>query len=214
VIEMKGLVLPMAAITIAGLFLATRAHPAYAMCPDLTVEEQVQSAHIIVTGTVSQVDMVPPLDEESPDDLVHTFQAVLTVDEYLKGSGPDTLTIPSTAHSFFFDDEGHLVEEMQSPGIDFEGSAGKRYILFLQGEVGSLIPDACSSKTITQDDQQLIEDVRSAIAAAEALPPTGSAPAGDQTGDGTPWLPIIGSSLGLTLLAGGGWLTLRAWRRA
>ncbi len=206
-------VLPMAAIAVAGLLLSTGARPAHAICVAKTPEEYVQAADIIITGTVSQMDIVPPLDEESPDDLVHTLQATFAVDEYLKGSGPHTLTILEPSHTFLFDDEGVLMGRWVEDGVFYQESAGKYYILFLQGEVDSLATHACSGSRIL--DQQFLEDVHEAIAAVEALPPTGSAPAGDRSGETAPWLPIIvGSSLGLTLLAGGGWFTLRARRRA
>lgn len=212
---MKGLVLPLAAIAIAGLFLPTRAHPVHAICAPMTVEEYVQGADFILTGTVSQTAFVPPVDEESPDDLVHTYHAVVAADEYLKGSGPDTVTILEPSFEFTFNDAGELVGMVSEDGVFSQQSAGKHYILFLEGEVDSLVAPGCAgSRTIDQGDQQLIEDVRAAVAAAEALPPTGSAPARDQSGQATPWLPTIASSLGLTLLAGGAWLTLRAWPRA
>src|SRR3989304_8615046 len=103
---MKGLVLPLAAIAIAGLFLPTRAHPVHAICAPMTVEEYVRGADFILPGTVSQTAFVPPVDEESPDDLVHTYHAVVAAGEDLKGTGPDTVTLNAPPFEFNFNVAG------------------------------------------------------------------------------------------------------------
>lgn len=208
---MTRLVLPLAAFAIAGLVLPRPAHAC--ICPPITAEELVQVADIILTGTVTELTITPPLDPDAPDTLQHTSNVILQVDEYLKGSGPSTVTILEPGFTFHFDDNGEVVTGLSTCATFRPGSGGSRYLLFLQGEVDSLVSGGVCSGSHIVDEAYLLK-VRAALAEPIDLPPSGSAPAGDQPHDGTPWLTIIvGSSLGLTLLVTGGWLTLRAWRR-
>lgn len=210
---MTRLVLPMVAFAVVGFILP---RPAQACsCVSITVEEEVQVADIILTGTVTEFTITPPLDPDTPDTLEHTSNVILQVDEYLKESGPSTVTILEPGLTYYFDDDGDVGMAISSCTTFGPASVGSQYLLYLQGEVDSLVsPGVCGSRRINQDDSDYVEDVREAVAAVEALPTTGSAPPSERSGESTPWLPIIGSSLGLTLVASGGWLTLRARRRA
>ena len=206
---MKRFLLPLAAVATIGLLLPTSVRPAYACsCALTSIETRVQDADIILTGTVSEVIFTPPLNPDTPDDEEHKTDVVLQVDEYLKGSGPSTVTIFEPGLTFHFNDEGELLTGFSSCATFGQGSEGKRYILFLAGEVDSLIsPGLCSGSGIV--DEEHLQDVK-AITGPGTLPPAGSAPPDEQAGAGVPRLPIvIASSVGAAALAAASALLLR-----
>ena len=195
---MKRFLLPLIAVTIAGLILPADVRPAYACsCALMPAEVRVDTADIIIIANVTELVVTPPLDPDAPDDLEHRSDFVLQVDEYLKGSGPSTVTIFEPGLSFVFSDDGEVVTGFSSCATFTQGSEGKRYILYLTGEADSLIsPGLCSGSGLV--DEEHLQRVRAVLAEPPDLPPTGSAPSEADSGNMFPWL---ATALGATALA-------------
>jgi len=200
---MKRLLLPLAAITIAGLLLPSGVRPAYACsCAPLPPKAHVDNADVIVIGTVSEViDTTEqfPAPEEKSDGAIPDVDAVIEVERYLKGSGPAEIEVddpPSGGTCGFFE----------------QASLGQRYVLFLTGETSLLQTHLCSGSTPLVDTphvQQFLQDVQ-AITGTGTFPPNGSTPPTEQPAADTPWLPIIiASSVGAAAVAAASALLLR-----
>jgi len=199
---MKRLLLPLAAIAIAG-FLLPSVNPAYACsCAFSTPQELVDFADVIVIGTVVRLIETTeefPTPEEKPDGQIPDVDAAVQVERYLKGSGPAEIEVddpPSGGTCGFLE----------------QASLGQRYLLFLTGETSPLQTHLCSGSTPLVDTphvQQFLQDVQ-AITGPGTLAPTGSAPPNEQPGAGVPLLPIvIASSVGAAALAAASALLLR-----
>ena len=207
---MKRFLLPLAAITIAGLLLPSGVRPAYACsCALMPAEVRVDNADIIIIANVTELVVTPPLDPGAPDDLEHRSDFVLQVEEYLKGSGPSTVTIFEPGLSFVFSDDGEVVTGFSSCATFAQGSEGKRYILYLAGEADSLIsPGLCSGSGLV--DEEHLQRVRAVLAEPPDLPPTGSAPSEADSGNSFPWL---ATALGTAALAASALLLRRRLAR-
>ena len=100
----------LALLVTAGL-LARGAAPAAHACsvasPGPTLEERVDEADLIFTATVTASQFDPPLDPNTPDEFIHIYKVTIHVDEYLKGSGPGSITY-ETSHRFWFEADGSL----------------------------------------------------------------------------------------------------------
>ena len=206
---MKRFLLPLAAITIAGILLPSGIRPAYACsCALTSIETRVKDADIILTGTVAELVITPPLNPDVPDGEEHRTDVVLQVDQYLKGSGPNQVNIFEPGLTFQFDTDGNLVTGIVSCATFGQGSEGKRYILFLTGSVDSLTsPGLCSGSGIV--DEEHLQEVQAVLAAPVDLPDTGG-PAPASPSSAAPWLAIaLASSLGAAALAAASTLLLR-----
>ena len=204
---MKRLLLPLAAITIAGLLLPAGVRPAYACsCAALTPEQYVDNADIIVVGTVVRLIETTeefPTPAEKPGGQIPDVDAALQVERYLKGSGPAEIEVddpPSGGTCGFLE----------------QASLGQRHLLFLTGETSPLQTHLCSGSTPLVDTphvQQFLQDVQT-ITGPGTLPPTGSTPPSEQPASDTPWLPIIlGSALAASGLAASAFLMHHRLRR-
>ena len=195
---MTRLLLPLAALAIAGVLLPTGIRPAYACsCTALIPQQHVDNADVIVIGTVVQLidtsEQFPAAPEKSEGTGIASItdvDAVVAVERYLKGTGPAQVEVddpPSGGTCGFFD----------------QASLGKRYLLFLTGETSPFQAHLCSGSTLIVDDQfnqQFLQDVK-AITGPGVPPATGTAPPVAEPGADFPWLPIIlGSSLGASAL--------------
>ena len=204
---MKRFLLPLAAIAIAGLLLPASVRPAYACsCAALTPEEHVDNANIVVIGTVIRLidstEQFPAAPEKSEGTGIAStpdVDAVVTVERYLKGSGPAEIVAddpPSGGLCGFLD----------------QASLGQRYLLFLTGEASPFNTHLCSGSTQIVDNQfnqQFLQDVEAIT--GPGIPPTDATALPQQTrGDSFPWLPIIlGSSLAAGALAAASAILLR-----
>ena len=185
---------------VAGPMLVI-ARPAYACsCGITSLEDRVASTESIVVGTVREIT------DLSTKGMVISFTYDLTVaiDEYLKGSGSDTITIRN----------GPLQGEACSAfGPD---AVGKTYLLFLgRDEAGRFITSSCSGSGAIGDTnrdhmESTIEQIRQLVAGgtspatevpptapADELPPAGSG--GDLPEQSNAWLflAIAGAGLGV-----------------
>ncbi len=203
--NMKRLLLPLAAVAIAGLLLPAGVRPAYACsCALTSIETRVQDADIILTGTVTELVITPPLNPDAPDGEEHRTDVVLQVNEYLKGSGPSTVTIFEPGLAFQFDTDGNLITAFSSCATFGQGSEGKRYILFLTGSVDSLTsPGLCSGSGIV--DEEHLQEVQAVLAAPVDLPDTGGPPPAVDSSADFPWL---ATALGAGVLAAASGLLL------
>jgi len=193
--EMKRVLLPLAALAIAGL-LFTNTRAAYGCsCVPSSTQQKVENTDVIVIGTV--VRLVEDPDERVGTDL--EVDGIVSVERYLKGSGPSEIEVddpPSGGLCGFLD----------------QASAGRRYLFFLKGEGAHFSTSSCAgSIPITEDaaSQQHLRDVEAAVAGAGSLPDTGSAPPSEEPGSDTLWLAII---IGSSLAGASAWLVRRASR--
>ena len=161
--------------------------PAYACgCVTKPLETSVAEASTIVTGVVSEVAIVPPLDQAAPDTVEHQLFVTFAVEKYLKGGGPASLRMLEPGLSYSFTPEGTLQGTLACPMFS-ESSKGQSWTLFFrEGSDVSLRPDGCgasflnSSATAGATLQQV-----SSITGPGALPsgggplsPTGRFPLG------------------------------------
>ena len=167
------------------------ARPAYACtCHPPNLEERVASMEAIVVGTVREVDK-----ELS----VHDY--TVEIDEYLTGSGPDTITVRDAS---------------ACSGFSYGDPVGKPHLLFLsRDEAGRLRTNMCFGSGAIDERgrdyvESTIEQIRllvagepapatesPPIAPADELPQAGSG--GDLSEQSNAWLflSIAGASLGV-----------------
>jgi hypothetical protein len=187
---MKRFLLPLAAVTIAGLLLPAGVRPAYAFaCAPVPLAKQVEAATFVLTGTVTEYAIKPPLDPEKPDDAVHRSFVTVRVDEYLKGTGPNSLTVPEPNVSYSFRDDGELGGVVGEGAIFDETSEGKRYVLFLGGTVDAIVNRGDCSGSGTYEEEY-VEQVRAVLAEPADLPGTGGPPPAESQSNAVPWLAI------------------------
>lgn len=236
---MKRLLLPLTAIAIASLVLPmTGARTAYACSCGYQTQEKVQLADLIVIGIATSATFEGPIDDvekeliagRSSNRLSEVEGVVeVSVESYLKGSGPPSLTVGGNQVAASLDAAGKLKLELGSPcGTFDEASVDKRYLLFLwSGSSGRYVTSACTGSmplSPASETQYRVypEDFAAALAQydavfglpdgtllavanspAAALPPLGGPPSAS---DAFPWIEVIA---GTALLAAGTWLLRR-----
>ena len=181
-------------VTLAAGPMVVIVRPAYACsCGITSLEERVASTESIVVGTVRE------LDGEAP-----AYDLTVEIDEYLTGSGPDTITVRD--------------QFLQGPACSpFSPDAvGKTYLLFLnRDEAGRYRTSSCTgSGAISTKNQEhmesTIEQIRQlaaggpapateipTVSPADELPQAGSG--GDLSEQSNTWLflGIAGAGLGV-----------------
>jgi hypothetical protein len=127
----------------------------------------VAAAELILIGTV---ESVVPLDEPTPiphDELdLRSLAVTVSVGEYLKGSGPDTIV--------------HVEPSSGLAACQLNSQVGVSYLLFLDApdEQGRFQTSFCAGSGAP--DSELVAEVRAILAGPEptpqidVLPPTGS----------------------------------------
>lgn len=202
---MKRLLLPLATVAIAGLLLPTGVRPAHACtCTGYSPEEKVANADVIAIGTVSRIFdnpyTMPDPKTTSGEVTIDDVDAVVSVERYLKGTGPAEI----------------VADDPQSGGgcgIFEELSAGSRYLLFLTREDSDFRTHLCSGSlpiegpgrwTLAVSEEfaaNALQEVQ-AITGPGTLPQDSPVPSQSPADDGIPWLAIIiASSLGAGALA-------------
>jgi hypothetical protein len=209
---MKRLLLPLAAVAIAGLLLPAGVRPAYACTcyPPSSLEEHINKADVIAIGTVSRLFdnplTVPDPKQEGEVAMIADVDAVVEVERYLKGTGPPQIVVddpPSGGTCGFLDQE----------------SLGLRYLLFLGGATSPFKAHLCSGfavldTTVVGEEsvRQILQDTQ-AITGPGTLPSSGGPP--PETASSSPDIPVPAlAALGLILLTGGGALAVYAQRKA
>jgi hypothetical protein len=169
--SMKWLIASQLAVVALLLSLPeSRNASAAGLCAPLpSLETAVEETGLIVTGTVTQRIFVPPFDPTVPDTFDHQLHFVFSVDEYLKGTGPTTLTIPEGVTKTF-DQDGNVITGEASLQFFRDDSVGKRYLLFLPESIAH--GPACTwSRQLDGPgyydigDEQLIQTIRNILAA-------------------------------------------------
>ena len=209
---MKRFLLPLAAVAITGLLLPAGLRPAYACsCALLSTEEYVNNADVIAIGTVVQLietaEQFPPVEEES-DGIIPDIDAVVSVERYLKGTGPAEIEVDDPPSG-------------GTCGIFEELSVGSRYLLFLTGTTSPFTTNLCSGSlpvegpgrwTLAVSEEfaaNALQEVQ-AITGPGTLPQNSPPPSQSPADDGIPWLAIIiGSSLAAGALLAASALLLR-----
>jgi hypothetical protein len=197
---MRRLLLPLAAIAIAGLLLPAGVRPAYACtCAPLPtdddgVKELMGYFDALVIGTI----------EKPGSNETHPGKVQVAVESLFKGPPVASLSL---------DQSSGLNTEHESLGPDcsllIAEKPNRKYFLALRAELdGTYSPSGCSTFPMEWLDAPRREDIAAFLVTLETLtgvsafPPTGSTPPTEQPGGDTPWLPIIiGSSLAAALAA-------------
>jgi hypothetical protein len=132
---MKRLFPVLVLVAIAATLLPATAPPAYACtcAPDTSPQDHIAAANIIVIGTV--VGLVDGSESSGP---IADHDALVSVERYLKGSGPASIVADDPPHGGlcgYFDD----------------ASIGKRHVLFLSGDSIPPRTSLCSGNALVGD---------------------------------------------------------------
>jgi hypothetical protein len=184
-------------------------------CAGLTPEEYAARANVVVVARLTEIRYDPPLTvpySESRQTLVD-----LHVERYLKGSGPELLTVV---------DPGHIVIEAENGVPKFGGvscsifqdqAAKLRYLLLIDGTDSPIEADFCGG-SLELDNPNTPESAKHLASVERALGET-QLPAGGgplTASDNATGLPIVRDSaltaLGLLALLVGAALVWRSGR--
>jgi hypothetical protein len=183
-----------AIVTISALLFRAAVPPAYACsCIGQPLEAHVANAATILAGTVTAAPIIPPLDPSTPDELDHRLYINLSVEEYLKGEGPPAMTL--STHTRYYFQDGNLYSESMNCDTLYEGSAGRRHILFM-GEIveSPSDPGKCGGSGdlygSPAEIDAYLQQIRDLVAATPS--PTAS-PSPEATPEATPTLEPIAS---------------------
>ncbi len=164
--------------------------PAHACsCASQSPSEMVSRAELIILGTVRDIrltDVTPGPDPETPVDPGNSSHGDVEwnvdVAEFLKGSGPNQLSLRSPA-AIFLDDNGDYAFRSGLDATCRWAPSEGTYLLFVgQREDGRYGTGGCAPNLLrTQENEeqfaQFLADIRTAVAAnPSGLPPTGSGP--------------------------------------
>lgn len=192
-----------AALLALPLWVASTA-PAHACsCASQSAGEDVSRAEVIILGTVHDVHLISVTPGPGPETPINPANSphgdvewTVDVEEYLKGSGPNQLSLSSSA-AIFLDDSG---EYTFRSGLDatcrWAPSEGM-YILFMgRRDDGGYGTGGCAPNFLrTQENEaqftQFLTDIRAAVVAEQVgLPPTGSG----SPHHGAPIIPLVVAS--------------------
>lgn len=157
-----------------------------------TLEELVSAADLIVIGVPSDprlLDPVPELPPLSPPDASDGYvpvgpgEAIVSVSEYLKGSGSAELSVfqPVVAVHYSQDAPPRLVAGART-SCDYSLTPGEQHLLFLYRAADgryetSSISGSAALGQLGADEAQRIDEIRRIIAQGDpTLPPLGSGP--------------------------------------
>ena len=168
-------------IVLALLFapLQSVSNTAYACsCLLQTVEESVQAADVVAIGTV-----VSLYEDETIDDLgIVDLDAVVSMSNYYKGSGPSEVAVDDPAN-------GGVC------GIIDEGSNGREAVLFITLDDGQYTTDLCTGTQFFSSTDDFLAETMAEIEAVTGpgQPPDGSPPQAEPTeaDASSPWAVIL-----------------------
>ena len=168
-------------IVLALLFapLQSVSHTAYACsCIPTTVEERVQRADVVAIGTV-----VSLYEGETIDDLgLVDIDAVVSMSNYYKGSGPSEIAVDDPVNSGVC-------------GVIDEGSNGREAVLFLTLDDGEYTTDLCTGTQFFSSTDQFRAETIAEIEAVTGpgVQPNDVTPHDDPTEhtESTPWAVVL-----------------------
>lgn len=214
---MAGLRVFLAAILLALPLWVTFATPASACtCGHNPLEARVSRADLIVVGTGQGLKLLGPVPAAPP--LSPPGQAVVSggpgestvaVEEYVKGSGPSTLSLYVASTTVIFDEAGQIVR-ISGPltSCAVTPQSGDRFLLFLtQRQDGRYDTDVCAGSVGFDGNDAavlaLIQQIRlilqgpSPTATVNALPRSGAAV--DSSAGKSLWPVLAAGGVGLLL---------------
>ena len=164
----------LASVAVASSLVFRSVTPASACsCAQPSLDELVAATEVIVIGSAGEFFTRPPLDPSTPDTLQHLGYVRFATDEYLKGGGPTELSV-GTGTSFAFNNGG-VVEGTSTCSVLSEGSAGRRYVLFLSGPLENAPgPGTCSGSTMLTHNPGADSYLQSLRATLQLTPSEGS----------------------------------------
>ena len=131
------------AVVISGLLLSAVTPASACTCGLPSLEQLVGGSDVIVIGSAGEFYTDPPLDPSTPVNLEHRGYVRFTTEEYLKGGGPQAFA--AATNTIFTFNNGGVVEGISTCSLLGEGSAGVRYVLFLNGPLENAAdPGTCS----------------------------------------------------------------------
>ncbi|HUF52658.1 MAG TPA: hypothetical protein VMR52_02640 [Dehalococcoidia bacterium] len=172
----------MLAFTLGALLLQPfAAGPAFACTctPPATAGEYWDGAAVIVAGTVTELQVVPPFDPENPSG-PYQVQFDFTVNEYLKGSGANTLALDS--HDLRVNSDGKIYGGGDAfCEIVHSDSVGVRFVFFFGGSP-TADPGYCNgSRALNSFEDPYLEEIRAGLSQTPTPTPTAQQQTGSQT---------------------------------
>lgn len=173
-----------AALVALPLWVASTAPANACSCvPDsFEPSSQVTRSDLIVVGTVTDLRLTTPIGSFATPVEGATAESVLieqadvewdvTVDEYIKGSGPKTITVQSNTN-VLIDAEGVAIESGTNSLCGFAPEQGAHLLLFLTGS-DPLTTSACAGNWEIVPENHA--DVQASIALLKGLVESGTDP--------------------------------------
>lgn len=214
---MAGLRLFLAAILLAlPLWVVATTPAAACTCAHNPLEARVSRADLIVVGMGQGLQLLGPVP--TPPPLSPPGQAlvpggpgesIVAVEEYLKGSGPNKLSLYAASTTVIFDQDGQIVR-ISGPltSCTVTPQAGERFLLLLtQRQDGRYDTDVCAGSVgfVSGDAAflPLIQQIRLVLqgptptATVNALPDSGGA--AGASGGSSIWPAVAAGGLGILL---------------
>jgi len=150
-------------------------------CAALSVADVVATTDLIVVGTAGDVQLADPL----PADATVSFtdiQWAISVQEYVKGSGPDRLDVRSKTYVQVVPGKGIQVNPGGDPTCGYAPDVALNYLFFLsRRDDGLYTTGGCAgNQPITADTEASVsaylDKIREVLREPVALPATGSGP--------------------------------------
>jgi hypothetical protein len=124
------LLLPLSILGIVGLLWGDVTPAAACSCAGLTPEEYVAKANFVLIGGLAEVRYDPPLTVTYSEDRLTLVD--LRVERYLKGFGPESVTIADPAYTVVEVRDGMPWSVAVSCSVFGDRAVGQKYLLFLE----------------------------------------------------------------------------------
>jgi hypothetical protein len=151
---------------------------------------------VIVVGELTELRVVPPFDADNPDPADYRIEGVLTIEEYLKGTGGETAIL--NLSTLGVDASGKIRESVSACQLITSGSVGDRFVFFSNGPLQA-DPGYCgASRGVSGANDSYVNAIREGLRASgsPSLSPTTDAGAtSPTTGNASPTVSPSAASL-------------------
>jgi hypothetical protein len=141
----KRWLLPLFLLGISGLLWGDVTPAAACTCAGLTPQEYAANSNVVLVGTLVGVRYDPALTTTYSENRLTLID--VRVDRYLKGFGPDSLTISDPGHTVIEARDGMPWSVVVSCSVFDDRAVGSRYLLFLDGTDPPTSADFCGGST-------------------------------------------------------------------
>lgn len=184
----------LAATLLALPLWAVSVTPAHACsCGAGSVADVVATTDLIVLGTPGDVRLASPLPSEATVSFTD-IQWAISVQEYVKGSGPDRLDVRSKTYVQVIPGQGIQVNPGSDPTCGYAPAAGLSHLFFLtRRDDGVYTTGGCAgNQPISAETQASVtaylDQIREVLRGPTGLPNDGSGPT--ETSARASWLPL------------------------